>query len=94
MKVVKIDSEVILKRAGVHCKLGPKVCKDCKEAGKETYFLLYKIEECKTPYMQHPHYSRSIGDQLINLCDSSVIKKFKTEKEAKDYAKKNNVNFV
>lgn len=92
--MVRMDSEVIIKRAGVHCKRGPKICNECKKAEGETYFLLYKIEICNTPYEQHPHYDRLVDGQLISLCHNSVTKKFNTEKEAKDYAKRNNVKFV
>ena len=79
--------EIILRVKEIHCAKGPKICKKCEEAQSRSYYALYKKGECKNPGMAHPHYSQ-------NICSLNITKKFSNEKEAKDYAKKNNAQYI
>lgn len=53
-----------------------------------TFYGLYNLEECKIRYDTHAHYG------ALSLCDGNKIKSFENEKEAKEYAKKNNLKYI
>ncbi len=92
--------KIVVKRKAWHCERGAGSCIKCDELEKNPkskyLFALYSIGGCDIPEVAHPHYSLP-GQKTAfygGLCDSNILQKFKTEKEAKEYAKKNKIEFV
>ena len=79
----------IQKRKRIHCARGPRGCKTCAEYAKEDIYCL--IELFPEPgNMTRPMTEVEIEGEKM-MCEFDIIKYFDSEKEARDYAEKNDV---
>lgn len=84
---------VITRTRPAHCTAGPKICEDCEKilSGPLIFCLLELSEENIARFL--PGISlKENGKNKWYLYQ--LIKTFKSKKEAEEYSKKNNVNFI
>jgi hypothetical protein len=83
---------MIKKMTVPHCARGPKGCDKCKEATKDEKICLLRI------YLKAGNIARPMTEIVVNgekiLCEYDVMKIFTDEREANDFAKKNNINII
>ncbi|MHA1298484.1 MAG: hypothetical protein ACTSO9_03470 [Candidatus Helarchaeota archaeon] len=90
--IFKEKNYVIRKMALPHCARGPKWCEKCAEAAKNkrTYLLEVYFDPGT---MARPMIEISVqGEKMLNVYD--VIKEFKTEEKAREYAKENGLYLI
>ncbi len=83
---IKAEDQVVARIHIAHDE-NTKLGSDAPVGGITSYGL-YKLGECKIPYDAHAHYGN------LGLCDGNLVKSFKNENEAKEYAKKKKLRYV
>ncbi len=90
---LKKTSELIIRKKSIpHCSKGPKLCKKCATAAKKKDIYLLKI------YYESGDKARPVievtRDDQTKFLEYDLIQMFKDEKEAKQYAKQNNIDDI
>ncbi|MHA1786134.1 MAG: thioredoxin domain-containing protein [Candidatus Helarchaeota archaeon] len=83
---------VIKKQALIHCARGPRWCSKCREMAQQKKFCLLEI------FIESGKVTRPMTELIIDgkkqLYEYNVAKIFNSEREAKEYAKKNDLEII
>lgn len=84
--------KIIKKLPKIHCARGPQWCEKCREAMKDTSFCLIKV------YLEQGDVARPMTEIYVGCRriygEYDVVKRFESEKEAKQYAIKNGIDIT